>query len=654
MIDPKYSYQDDDVTRIVERFRTGVRRVCYCLPTGGGKTYVGCAVLRKLGDGCRALVLAHRIEILRQLEKAMAATETKPELVTLLSPMKASRLSDEELRVFDLVIVDEAHRAGGATYSKLLARMPMANVLGLTASPYRREGLQGEFDELIEGPNVSALVERSVILEPSYWSVVEGDEPDLKGVHVTAGDYNVAELERVTNRPHLVGNIVREWEARAQGKSTLVFAVSIKHGLSIVASFREKGIDARFVSSETQAGPRERLVEDFDAGKFPVLVNVMLLTEGIDVHRIDCLVLARPTRSLVLFVQTVGRAMRHSPTGAQPLIHDHSGAWRWHGLPTTPRKWSLVRELAPKAGRKMPVKRCAECGVVNHLSATECKECGASFRRVDEARALEEVKEVQTHCATPGCERRLSMNPEQIARRQKRNSDLDAVCQRCAARRSASSRSPELLRQYAERLRKVNAERTPEQRRAIAKAAAQASLDKTTHEERSVMRQRSSRAVWDSMTEEEQQARIAVLVSERARQARNISPERLSEIAQKAAATRRKIFAEMSAEERKALTEAARAGAAKRTHEQRKESAQKAAAASTPEQRSERVRRANASRTSEQRAEILRKMYEGRDAMSPEKRSETTRKGRATMTPEQRSESSRKAAATVRARRGES
>jgi DNA repair protein RadD len=385
-----WTHQEHGARDIMRAFVT-TRRVLYVLPVGGGKSRVAAEVIRALKSGCRALVMAHRIELRVQMQKALRAAGVPVGNVQFMSPLKARRLSDVKLHEVDIVVVDEAHRAGGDVYRALLKRMPEARVLGLTASPYRKEGLREDFDVMIEGPSVESLCEAGHIARPVYWSVVESDEPDLKGVAVTGGDYAPVALERATNKPHLVGNIVREWQARASDRSTLVFACGVKHAKSIAAKFKEAGVKARVVTGKTPAAKRAETIRDFDAGKFPVLVNALLLVEGIDIHRIDCLILARATRSRVLFVQALGRAMRPSPTGLAPLVHDHAGAWRWHGLPTTPREWTL--DAAPK-GESKPgpsAKRCPECGNVCALSAQECSACGASFRRVDEERALQEV-----------------------------------------------------------------------------------------------------------------------------------------------------------------------------------------------------------------------------------------------------------------------
>ena len=426
-------YQARDVERIVSAFPKS-RRVMYQLPVGGGKTVVASAVMATMS--CRVLVLAHRTELREQMGRTVDGFRIDPARVVLMSQKKARRLSDEALAEFGLVVVDEAHRAGGPEYRSVLERVT-SPILGLSASPYRREGLDGDFDELLEGPSVQELVDAGHILAPRCWSVPEDREPDLKGVGSTAGDYNLGELDRAVNKPYLVGDIVLEWTERAEGRSTLIFATSIKHAESIAAAFLGTGVDARIVHGKTPEAERKSAIEAFEAGDFHVLVNVLLLTEGVDIKRIDCLVLARPTRSIVLYIQAIGRAMRPSPTGLQPLVLDHSGAVRHHGLPTMPQRWSL--SPAPKesggGGKRKMAKQCPACGTMNHISAAECAHCGATFRIEDPETRLEEVKErrcsecekpITRHSATGRCRdcanraNMRNMSQEQLAERGRR------------------------------------------------------------------------------------------------------------------------------------------------------------------------------------------------------------------------------------------
>jgi superfamily II DNA or RNA helicase len=542
-METKYEYQVADVDRILAAFESW-RRVLYYLPTGGGKTFVAAQVMQRLHGGVRVLVLAHRRELLDQARRVFnRLLGFGPDRdVVLLSVVGATKLSDDKLARFGLVIVDEAHRAGAPSYRALLARMPGAHILGLSGSPHRANGLRDDFDMMVSGPDVVSLVQRGVILCPRYWSVVDSDEPDLSSVKVCGGDWAPGQLERAMNRPHLVGHIVREWQARARGCSTLVFASGVKHAVAIAAKFVEAGVDARAVTGKSGQQERDDLIRGFESGAFPVLVNPLLLIEGFDVHRIDCLIIARASRSRVVFVQMVGRAMRPSPTRRVPLIHDHSGAWRWHGLPTTPREWTL--DTPPKsAGRAPPPrseKQCPECGAVNASGVMECVECGASLRRVDESRELLEVLPPVMNCTDTLCDvlggRALASSPRALRARVGRR---DPMCWRCAFRKGKAGMTPE---QRSEAARKGRAALTPEQRIEVGRKG-KAGM---TPEQRSEAA-RKAIATW--------------------------TPKRRNEHMRKLGEALRKAQAAMTPEQR---SDVARERAAKRTPEQRSEASRKA------------------------------------------------------------------------------
>lgn len=388
------AYQKKDIKRLCAALADS-RRCIYCLPVGGGKTFVACGVIKAAST--KTLFVAHRVELRDQMIRSMAACGIDHDAVTVASVRVAANLPDSVLGEFDLVVVDEGHRAGSPGYSEFLARMPWVRILGLTATPYRREGLREEFDALVMGPSQAELIAGGFVVPSVCWSVPEKDEPDMKAVKVIAGDYNQKETQKRTNKPHLVGNIVREWteHAKISGakyRSTLVFASGKKHAAAIVAQFKKNKIDARSVDAETAPEKRAKLVADFDAGSFPVLVNILILAEGLDVHRVDCLVLARPTKSRVLYSQAIGRGARQSPTGLDLLVLDHCGAVRAHGHPDMPREWSLDPAPTGLRGNGGPLaKRCPACGYMSALSAMNCSNCGATFRREEPEKRLEKV-----------------------------------------------------------------------------------------------------------------------------------------------------------------------------------------------------------------------------------------------------------------------
>lgn len=146
---------------------------------------------------------------------------------------------------------------------------------------------------------------------------------DLSKVATRYDDFQQAQLSRAVNIPLRNKIVFESWKKFAPGrKSTLVFAVDMEHTLTLCNVFRERGVDAEFVTSKTPAAERRDILNRFYNGAFPVLVNCGILTEGTDIPGIDCILMARPTRSSVLFQQMFGRGMRLSPTKKDCIVID--------------------------------------------------------------------------------------------------------------------------------------------------------------------------------------------------------------------------------------------------------------------------------------------------------------------------------------------
>jgi superfamily II DNA or RNA helicase len=194
-----------------------------------------------------------------------------------------------------------------------------------------------------------------------------------------AGDYSLPELAERMNK--LVGSITGTWQKHAAGQRTVAFAVNVEHSLAIVDAFRALGVKAEHVDYGTAAGERARILRALRSGDVTLVSQVMLLSEGFDMPVLSCAILARPTKSLALFRQMVGRVMR--PPGPV-LVLDHAGNHHEHGLVTTPIAWSLDSAVRrPSTGE--PVRTCKECFAVIPPGADECPACGAPAQRTVEA-----------------------------------------------------------------------------------------------------------------------------------------------------------------------------------------------------------------------------------------------------------------------------
>ena len=210
----------------------------------------------------------------------------------------------------------------------------------------------------------------------------------MSRVKITAGDYNEKDLVEVMDRPHLVGDVVATWLARAGGRRTVVFSVSIGHSVALTKEFQFRGVVAEHVDANTPTSERKAIFDRFRSGKTQVLCNCTLASYGFNLPELDCIVLAQPTKSLVLYLQMLGRGLRSAPGKQYCLILDHAGVVRRFGFADEPRGWSLEgritnwREVAQRNGRDIPepkkLRDCPKCEAI--FTGSQCPEFGWYYK----------------------------------------------------------------------------------------------------------------------------------------------------------------------------------------------------------------------------------------------------------------------------------
>jgi hypothetical protein len=223
--------------------------------------------------------------------------------------------------------------------------------------------------------------------------------PDLSKVHTVGGDYDLGELEEIMVGDALIGGIYDRWKELHDGRKTVIFATGVQHSLSIVKKFHDQGVRAAHLDGNTPETLRRDILQRLEDGELQVVSNCQILTEGWDQPSVKCIILARPTKSLVLYMQMCGRPLRpccecgHPPDdhdkGAcmkcgcldmkliQPLILDHAGNYDRHRAPHIDREWSL--DVPPKHPKESKFKTCPQCFAYIPSNARECPHCKHSF-----------------------------------------------------------------------------------------------------------------------------------------------------------------------------------------------------------------------------------------------------------------------------------
>jgi len=378
-------YQIDALNRLRRGFAAGLRRICLVAPTGAGKTTIAAELMRgAVAKGNRVLFLAHRTELIEQCAARLDAfgvdlgvvkngtRRAKPSAPVQVASVQT--LVNRRMPQARIVIVDECHRVHGETYLKILANYTGSLVVGLTATPVRLDGkgLADVFDELVEAASVTELIASGVLIRPKVYAP---QTPDLEDVRMTAGDYNQRDLGAAMNTPRLVGGIVEHWQRLTPGRKTVVFASSVEHSKAIVASYLEVGVRAAHLDGTTPQVERQQILEDLASGAVTVVSNVAVLTEGWDCPTVEVVTLARPTKSLSMYLQMVGRGVRSAPGKEAAWVLDHAGCAHTHGLASVDRDWpSFFKGRKTKPGAPS-LKNCPECYAVVPANASICPEC---------------------------------------------------------------------------------------------------------------------------------------------------------------------------------------------------------------------------------------------------------------------------------------
>ena len=396
-------YQNTDIGRLRGAISTGFSRILYQLPTGGGKTVLMAWMAARAAErGKRTMFIVHRQELLIQASRTFEAMGIPHGLIAPGFTMSRDVIQVASVQTLvrrfdriippDLIIFDEAHHCPSKTWLKVFERYAAAKAIGLTATPYRLDGrgLNDLFETMICGPTVRELIDAGFLSPYAVYAPPIGI--DLKGVRTRAGDFARNQLADAVDKPTITGDAVRHYLKLAPGKQAIAFCVGIDHSRHVAEQFRSVGIRAEHVDGTEDSRRRARIMDRFAAGDIQVLTNCDLISEGFDVPAVEAAILLRPTQSLSLYLQQIGRALRPQP-GKTAIILDHVGNVLRHGLPDDDRDWSLEgrdrRGGGKQADPDIQVRQCPKCYAC-HAPAPVCPSCGHAYET--QGREVEHVE----------------------------------------------------------------------------------------------------------------------------------------------------------------------------------------------------------------------------------------------------------------------
>lgn len=385
-------YQSRIIKEINETWKKGNKRPLVCLPTGSGKTVLAADLAYRVTENKKtSWFIVHRRELLKQTIEAFDNFNIPRKRVHIGMVRSILKKGYPDP---DLIVFDECHHLGARTWRNIVETYPETHVVGLTATPARLDGksLGDVFDDLLEGPTTPELIEQGYL---SPYKMIVADVANLEGLKRRGADFELRDAaDRLMDRA-VYGNIVKTYK-KYGNKQAIYFCTTIKHSEATAEAFRKAGIRAEHFDGKTPTKKRDQLIKDFRSAKIQILSNCELIGEGFDMPDCDIIGMLRPTESLTIFLQQVGRALRPRK-GKTAVLIDHVGNIKRHGSPSEPRNWTLEGKI--QTGRAITeegefyIRYCENCFAAYEVSQPKCPVCGTEYKRTREE--IENIKEVE-------------------------------------------------------------------------------------------------------------------------------------------------------------------------------------------------------------------------------------------------------------------
>ena len=364
------SYQQETIDKVYQSMRSGHRRIVVQQPPRTGKTVIMAEIARKTTiKGNRVMFMIHRKEVLEQAIKTFKLQGVDMNLTTMGMVQTLTRRINQ-LDKPQLILVDEAHHALAKSYLNILDAFPNAYVLYFTATPIRtgHDQLDQIADDIVTGKSIEWLTKHHFLAPFHYYGLGDIDRSKLRKSN---GDYSSESMDQAISH-EIYGHIIEQYQRLAKGKQAVVYCHSIESAKKITQQFEQADITAAEVDGDTDQNIRDKLIQQFRDQKLTILVNVNLFTEGVDLPNVDCVIMARPTSSLALYLQFSMRCL-NPREGKTAIIIDHVDNFLTFGLPNNDRNWSEA--IVTKDKRK------AKSSTENGPAIAQCNYCFGTFYR---------------------------------------------------------------------------------------------------------------------------------------------------------------------------------------------------------------------------------------------------------------------------------
>lgn len=336
------------------------------MPTGTGKTYLFTSLINDIINtyklahkDVKILIVVHRTELLDQISATLnkfgishgfiqGAREQylwkRVQVGSIMSLLTDKNYYNVCRQKFDYIIVDEAHHSLADTYIRLFGLFPNAKKLGVTATPWRlnHESFLSLYQYLIVSPQISWFINNNLLSDFDYVSIKQDSEVQKlvdRSEVVSTGDFSNADLDNTFNNQRIRSKLYESYLQFANGRKGIIYAINKCHAAKIAELYSSHGVKAMAIDCDTPRDVRQEMITAFKNGEISVLVNVDIFTEGFDCPDVNFIQLARPTKSLSLYLQQVGRGLRIVEGKEKTIILDNVGLYNYFGLPDANRKW---------------------------------------------------------------------------------------------------------------------------------------------------------------------------------------------------------------------------------------------------------------------------------------------------------------------------
>lgn len=361
-----YPYQAEMKHTVFSMWDT-MDNVMVQMPTGTGKTILFASIVRDLCNYIQrnrlhshVLILAHVRELITQAQDKLKKRGIESGTImsgipqdlrkivqvasiqTFMSTRNRDRMEQEN---FDFIIIDEAHHSKAPRYQELWEMFPNSKKLGVTATPWRMDhsGFTELFDDIVISHPIEWFVREGYLSNYDYISIAPNSEMqhtinaiDKFGVD---GDYLESELINQFDKDSIRAELYKSYKQFCKGRKGIIYAINRQHAANIRDTYACHGVNIEMIDGTTPKGERDNLLEDFRAGNLQVIVNVNIFSEGFDCPDIEFIQLARPTKSLAMFLQQIGRGLRIAKGKDKGLILDNVGLYNRFGTPMANRRW---------------------------------------------------------------------------------------------------------------------------------------------------------------------------------------------------------------------------------------------------------------------------------------------------------------------------